>query len=548
MAIFLIVFLLLSAVAFAVLMNLRKADPFEQGKAAFLAQDYVNSIELMQKVLADEPFHPQAHYYLAEAYRRLNLFPEALKHLKEVKNIGIYDSLVKKSEVYHRLADYQQMLSLYNDALKTNLEILEDNPQDEKAVHRLLLMALGERRFDIANIYAQTILGFENQSQEMLKAVAVTFYYNHKADVSFQIIEKLLQESPHDTDLQLTYIAMCRDTHYPQAMEKILTLLKHIEDNNEKRKLIHFFIHMAVRQEKFNDAVSFLEQRVANPDYPDNLREDMYFFYVLLLIKISNFHKAEKALEDMEQYSGIIADRVRSLMPFVKAKSLTVIVHDDTAKYASVATSYVSSQKETKDEENFSVEKFEPIYEENIEDLFPPDFLYQISRYTANFHLNFDQFFSVSAQGSASMRKMTPAESKDKNKAALLGRYASLNSDALFRFARLAVIELGFKNNGKEFTAPDKDGVDIFTQKQFDKSNTPYLISFRRFAANAKISDIYLNSYIRRVKETKAEKAVFISNATFTEAAQSKLKQMQSIEVASTAKLLELLQTALQDN
>lgn len=541
MVVFLVVFLILIAVAFFGLVRVRRPNPFEEAMRYFHQKDFVQAIDFFHKTLQTEPFHPHAHFFLSKCYEHLNLPEDALKHLKEVRAIGIYDKDIQMMPLLQNIAEYQAKLSFHNDALETNLEILHIEPNDKLANNRLLLMALGEKRFDIAELYAEKVLFLDAENTKMMKAAAVAFYYSNKGDRSFEIIGRLMEQEPENPEWDLSFVSMCHNTHFEAGKEKIKSLLKKVEDNSHKRNLINFFLHICIKEEKLNDAVIFLEKRVSNPDYPDSLRERMYFFYILLLLKMSNFHKAEQAVEALFQFYPA-SSIARRLIPFVKAKNLTIF---DEEKQVRENISADGEKENSKNEEPF-VKKLDDVYEESIEDLFPMDFLYQNGHYYAGFNLNFEKYFSANDEGAATPRDIFSQKTESQNNMDVLEYYSGMNTAALLKFASRAVIELGFNDGGKELTPAEKDGVDIITTKAFEKGGLKYLISFRRFADNAKISDIYLSSYVTRVKSLRVHKAILFSNGSLTEGAKTKLAQENHlIEVREKNKLIQLLKSAL---
>lgn len=531
MTIFLIITLLAAALVFVVLSKIRQPNPFEEAMILFRQDEFIEAVEPFKKVLEEEPFHPEAHFYLSICYEKLNLRKDALKHLKEVRNIGIYTNEIKMLSVLHKIADYQESLSMHNDALETNLEILYVEPNDVTSTNRLLLMALGDKRFDIAKLYAEKAVLLNHENEKIMKAAIVAFYYSNKADQAFEIINRLLEKKPGNAELELMFVAMCRNTHYTAAKEKILQLLKTMEDNHNKRHLIYFYLYIVIQEEKFSDAITFLERRVGNPDYPDSLREQMYFFYVLFLVKITNYNRAEKAVEELFQFysSSSVA---RRLIPFIKAQNLTIFEEKP-------------SDTENENDESSFVRKFEDIYLEAIENLFPEEFLYQNGHYYSGLQLDFDKFFSTE-NGLATAKDVFYRKEEKNNESSYMARYAGMDITSFTQFARKAVLFLGYQDGGKELTPSGKDGIDIITTKQFDKSGLKYLISFRRFADNANMSDIYLTAYVARVKGLRVQKAVLFSNATLTDGAEKKLAQeTHLIENKGKEKLIELLKATL---
>lgn len=526
--IFLIVTLLVAGLIFVMLSKMRQPNPFEEAMALFHKEEFIEAVEPFKKVLEDEPFHPEAHFYLSLCYEKLNMMNDALKHLKEVRNIGIYKNEIKMLEVLHKIANYQEMLSMHNDALETNLEILYIEPNDVTSTNRLLLMSLGEKRFDIAKLYAEKAIHLDKENEKIMKAAAVAFYYSNKADHSFEIVNRLLEKNPGNAELELMFVSMCRNTHFAVAKEKILLLLKKVEDNHKKRHLIHFYLYIVIQEEKFSDAITFLERRVSSPDYPDSLREQMYFFYILFLLKITNYNRAEKAVEELFQFysSSSVA---RRLVPFIKAQNLTI---------------FEDNPQGSEEQEPF-VRKFEDIYLEAIENLFPADILYQNGHYHSGFQLDFDKFFT-NEQGNVVPKDVFSKKEEKNNENSYMSRYANMDVTSFTQFARKAVLYLGYQDGGKELTPSGKDGIDIIVGKQFDKSGFKYLISFRRFADNATMSDIYLTAYIARVKSLRVQKATLFSNATLTDGAQKKLLQeTHLIENKGKEKLIELLKVTL---
>lgn len=225
---------------------------FNRADCSLKLKEYISSIQDLKVVLAIEPRHLLANYYIAYNCHMLKEYPTAKEFYQRVIDID-----VSYSNAYYNLGLVCDNLNELEDSYNYFLQTTKLNPKDYEAYYRLGILTATklskpEEAISFFNKSIELNTAFEDAYIQLAYVYALDLLDNDKA---ISILQSLVQHNPQNKDawkgLGYIYHALKK---YPEASQNFY---KVISLDPKDADVFYRLCSLANDQGKYSNAVSF---------------------------------------------------------------------------------------------------------------------------------------------------------------------------------------------------------------------------------------------------------------------------------------------------
>lgn len=459
-----------------------KANAPERALALAAMGNLIDAKGIARELIDSDPENPKFLFLMSKIYSIEKDYINEVNYLDKIKKIGKFDKESFSAEfVNNRIADIYFEQKQYREAFFYYLDTLESDPKNIDALTRLAKIALGQKEFQIAEIFIKRV--DENKVEDpsfFLARGVVAAMLNRAEEITY--FEKAHQkdESSYISTL-LFAIANYRLKNYKEALDLINPIVEKIEDELIRYLVFQFIMVQNYLLEDYDQAMIHarlcIELARQNGWKFETAESELH--YAMFAIKLDKIEEASEYLIEAESIN-IHDEEIISLANF-KAK-----LEEAQGK---------SKNLELKDEEYDLEESLAEVPEK----LFPVERIFELSQFRCNQHIN--------------IRGMVNQEGKK-----IISNLNNLAPDLVTRFTTLSGVnfknachrimnELGFKSM-RELPCIESDGSNFLASH---KENENHLVLFKiRKWKDAKVSDVFLNETLEAINEEEEVRSCYI--------------------------------------
>ena len=487
----------------------KKPSEFDKGIDLLKANQINEAMAVFKQEVANDKFNFQAHFYQAQLHEKLDELDQALKHYKEVLNIGCYSSAIEKPAILKKIAAISYTQGYMKEAFSYYLYLLRVYPEDLEANSHIAFMALGKGEFELALPYLEKVRIADPGDRHYKLAAAVAHFEMNNESKSFELLRELRNDFADDADLEFLYIFSCQNSHYKEVVKLIEKKFATANEDFIKFILFRIAANAGYRSGDYGSVIEFFYDRIKEGTIPTELQAEFMYYVILMMIEVENYTDA-----------GLLFEKLTNLRPnFLQSDDLTLYINMRNKNYNSS-----------------EIAPFQDVYHKAFESLIPPRLLFNASGLKTNDDIDINDFF----------------ESVD-DKLVLRPEFGEVTVDGSFQiileyspteflsYCQSASFALGYRVI-QQFPG-ESEGLDILAQSIADKKIKAILV-FSRFTKDAPvISDIFLDNILAVVAKNRADKAILITNASLTEGAEMKINAEPKLEALTESALINLFRS-----
>ena len=487
----------------------KKPSEFDKGIDLFNTNQINEAMAVFKQEIANDKFNFQAHFYQAQSHEKLGELDQALKHYKEVLNIGCYSSAIERPAILKKIAAISYAQGYMKEAFSYYLYFLRVYPEDLEANRHIAFMALGKGEFELALPYLEKVRVADPGDRHYKLAAAVAYFEMNDESKSFELLRELRNDFADDADLEFLYILSCQNSHHKEVVKLIEKKFATANEDFIKFILFRIAANAGYRSGDYGSVIEFFYDRIKEGTIPTELQAEFIYYVILMMIEVENYTDA-----------GLLFEKLTNLRPsFLKSDDLKLYINMRNKNYNSS-----------------EIAPFQDVYHKAFESLIPPRLLFNASGLKTNDDIDINDFF----------------ESVD-DKLVLRPEFGEVTVDGSFQiileyspteflsYCRSASFALGYRVI-QQFPG-ESEGLDILAQSIANKKIKAILV-FSRFTKDTPvISDIFLDNILAVVAKNRADKAILITNASLTEGAEMKINAEPKLEVLTESALINLFRS-----
>ena len=228
--------------------NILRCDKliYKKGLTLFKLKRYEEAIDALKNMKTID-----AYLLISKSYLKLNKKTKAARYLfKSYELTSDIETLLEISDIYIEIGEYYKT----EDILRS---ILEENPNNEKCLEKLINISLDFQKFQDTINYCETLLKVNDKNIAAYVALSEAYHYLGDLEKSLEIIETGLKVDSNSTELLtakswIDYIM--NEIEYKKVLERLIKL----QPNNTK----HFvrLIEQFIWEDELDDARKYYEK------------------------------------------------------------------------------------------------------------------------------------------------------------------------------------------------------------------------------------------------------------------------------------------------
>lgn len=219
---------------------------YKKGLILFELKRYKEAIDALKSIKTLD-----AYLLISKSYLKLNKKTKAARYLfKSYELTSDIDTLLEISEIYIEIGEYYKTENILR-------RILEENPNNEKCLEKLIKITLDFQKFQETINYCETLLKVNDKNIAAYLALSEAYHYLCDLEKSLEIIENGLKIDSNSTELWAakSWIDYIMDEiEYKKDLEQLIKL----ESNNTD----HFvrLIEQFIWEDELDDAHKYYEK------------------------------------------------------------------------------------------------------------------------------------------------------------------------------------------------------------------------------------------------------------------------------------------------
>jgi tetratricopeptide (TPR) repeat protein len=256
--------------------------------------------ELVKLILERKKDYVPARYLRAQILARQKQYLLAISELNSILTLPDYKKHVTELEIFYMLAELYHETQQWQKEVEVYKKILQYNPDDVNANHRVGLVFYRHNDFGEARNHLLKAMNLDPTLTDTLTPLGVSSYHMAEYDDAEQFLLKALEKSPsnHDAHFFLGMIYKMKKDH-----ETAITMFEDAKiDKKYYLKSIHALGQIYFENEMYDKAIEILEQGLPGLSESD---EDTLEYRYLLAECYEHQNKIQEAVHHWEKISQI---------------------------------------------------------------------------------------------------------------------------------------------------------------------------------------------------------------------------------------------------
>ncbi|MBE7410831.1 MAG: restriction endonuclease [Leptospiraceae bacterium] len=492
-----------------------KKDITEKALALAAIGNFLDARAMVRDHLESSPGSVKSLYVMAKIYSMEGDYLSEASYLEKIKKIGRYEKEFPEITICNRIADIYYNLDMFEEAFFYYLDSLQADPTDPEALIRLGFMALGQKDFQIADVFLKKLNSSSTQIPSYFIAKGI-IKANQGREGVFQDFERAYQLDRTSTVSGFLFaVSAAKEGKNDTAIEVANKVVENIEDEFIRYTLFQFIMTQFFLKEDYSSAAKHarLCVEIAKLNGWKHETTDSNFYLAMSLIAQNKMDEASDPLIDAE------SDRMDDT-EIIELANYKYKVENGDINLWEFGTDGYDLKKEIQGafDKNFSNERY-----------------YELS--------------GLRSQDTFNIRGIVNEEGKKiTNQIGLIGvdkltRFNSLKGTAFKNTCVRIIMALNYRVS-REIPYLENDGANYIGSNISDR-DLKALFRIRKWR-NVKISDVFLRDLLSAVNDLSVEKGFIIGSAELTPGAKKVFSSNpDQIVIVNGKELDDILEKAL---
>ena len=478
--------------------------------------DLIKARELIRDRLARDNNDPFPHYYMSLVDSIEGKTDQVLKHLLEIKRIGLFEQEINPSDIFLKIGTIYYHKNEFIKAFSYFQEAVEIDSSREAPLAYLAFLSVGQEEFSLAEKYFQLLVQVAPEASEYHIARGVTqAMLNDRQQAVISLQKGLSLDTKNETAAFLTSLVHFK---MEQGNKAYQTIRHYVEDQITMDPYINYIVH------RLATACCYLNQ-----DYQKALQ---YAEICLAVVVVQEWHEQERDSRISIFYQALFAGNCQ------KAEDILLSLEIRDSKDPLVLR-FANFRRDLR-EGTVTVERIcqkgldlKKYMEQWLKTRFADHAVYKLS--------GLEQEIKFDIPTSRDEQKFK-TERKEEEGKSFIKKFNSLETLSFLDVCERMISELGFQLY-KRLNYAELDGANFLAKKK-NNPKISALFQIRKWGEQP-ISDIFLRDQQNDMKEQQADLGFVIAASQLTIGAEQELNRAHHITVINEGNLIKLLSKTL---
>lgn len=229
--------------------------------------NYKSAINIAKEILKKNPNNIEAHYYLGEAYYKMEKYELALMEYKAAEKTGLYQNIDEKS-LREKLANLYIKTGNIDEALKEYILLIKQNPSDYIYYYQAGELFLKKNQTNNALKFFAHSANLNKNHAPTLFNIGIILYENKNFTSAQKYLQKSLELDPNN--LKAYFYLGLIDSSMNNYKSALKNFEKVISDKEFKLKALVERAKIYMAMGDYNTAIIELERALKNTDEEKN--------------------------------------------------------------------------------------------------------------------------------------------------------------------------------------------------------------------------------------------------------------------------------------